>query len=143
MTFFRKVKDSLADRAAEGIAASLTVLLAWAAYQLAPVVLPAIESALSKQALLAILVVSLVLNVVFFIVAWLTTKSASAFRLKYGIYWDKGKNPHCPSCKTPLAAYGNYKYSGLGYFCTPCKKVFKLADASGNNVEPARAITEL
>ncbi|HUX90139.1 MAG TPA: hypothetical protein VMV48_05560 [Gallionellaceae bacterium] len=142
MTFFDHVKDSIATRAAEGIAASLTVLLVWAAYQVAPVALPAIEAAVSKQVLLALLVTSLVLNFIFLIVVWLTSKK-EPFRLKYGIYWDKDKNPHCPSCKIPVAAYGDYQLGGRGYYCKPCKKVFALADASGKNINPATAIAEL
>lgn len=62
MTFLATIKDKLADRAAECIAASLTVLLVWAAYQVAPAVLPAIEAVTSKRVLLALLVTSLVLN---------------------------------------------------------------------------------
>ncbi len=69
MTFLAIIKDKLADRAAKGIAASPTVLLVWAAYQLAPAVLapavlPAIEAVTSKRVLLALFVTSLALNFV-------------------------------------------------------------------------------
>ena len=141
MNFFDKVKDSLADRAAQGVASSLTVLLIWAAYQVAPVILPAIESAVSKRVLLSLFIASLVINIIFLIVAWSTSRKAP-FRLKYGIYWDKHKNPHCPSCKTPVAAYGEYQL-GKGYYCKPCKKIFALADASGKDIDPAQALSEL
>ena len=142
MSFLDKVKDSIATRAAEGIAASLTVLLMWATYQVAPVVLPAIEAVVSKQVLPALLVTSLALNVIFLVVVWLTSKK-EPFRLKYGIYWDKDKNPHCPSCKIPVATYGEYQVGGKGYYCKPCNKVFALADASGNNIDPVKALAEL
>ena len=141
MTFIEKVKDSIASRAAEGIAVSLTVLLVWAAYEVAPVVLPAIEAVTSKKVLLALLVTSLVLNFVFVVVAWFLSKK-EPFRLKYGIYWDKDKNPHCPACKIPVAAYGEYQ-AGKGYYCKPGKKIFSLADASGKDIDPAKAIAEL
>lgn len=142
MTFLDKVKDSIATRAAEGVAASLTVLLVWAAYQIAPLVLPAIEAAISKQVLLALLVTSFFLNVIFLVVVWLTSKK-EPFRLKYGIFWDKEKNPHCPACKTPVAAYGDYPTGGKGYYCKPCNKVYALADASGKDIDPAKALAEL
>jgi hypothetical protein len=141
MTFIDKVKDSLASRAAEGIAVSLTVLLAWAAYHVAPVVLPAIEAVASKQVLLALLVTSLVLNVLFALVVWFLSKK-ELFRLKYGIYWDKAKNPHCPACKIPVVAYGKYQ-GGTGYYCKPCKKIFALADAAGRDIDPTEALAEL
>lgn len=138
MSFIDKVKDSITTRAAEVIAASFTVLLAWVASQVAP----AIESAISKQVLLALLATSLVLNVIFFFIVWLNAKK-ELLRLKYGIYWDKDKNPHCPSCKTPVATYGYYSTDGYGYYCKPCNKVFPLADASGNNLEPTQVLAEL
>jgi hypothetical protein len=45
--------------------------------------------------------------------------------LKFGIYWDKNKQPHCPTCKTPLSRYkeeqsasGNFS----AYFlCPKCR----------------------
>ena len=142
MTFIEKVKDSLASRAAEGIAASLTVLLVWAAYEVAPAVLPAIEAATSKKVLLALLITSLALNVVFALVVWIGSKKEQ-FRLKYGIYWDKYKNPHCPACKIPVTAYSDYQAYGKGYYCKPCEKVFALADAAGRDIDPAKALEEL
>lgn len=142
MGFLNKIKDSLANRAAEAIAASLTVLLAWIAYQIGPIVLPAIEAGATKRILLGLLVASVALNVIFLLIVWLSNKK-SPLKLKYRIYWDSEKNPYCPSCKTPLASYGNYQIQGLGYYCGPCKKHFRLADASGNNVEPARVLSEL
>ncbi len=141
MTFLEKIKDSIATRAAEAIAASLTVLLTWVVYQIAPVILPAIEAAVSKQILLTCLVTSLVLNFIFLLVVWGTSKK-EPFRLKYGIYWDKDKNAHCPSCQKPIATYGEYA-AGKGYYCKPCGKVFPLADASGNDIEPAKVLSEL
>lgn len=79
--------------------------------------------------------------VVFFLIVWYATKR-SGLRLKYGIYWDGDKNPHCPSCRTPLANYNEYTV-GKGYYCNPCEKVFPLADVSGKSVEPLKAIAEL
>lgn len=141
MLFFDKVKDSLVNRVAECVAASLTALLLWAAYQVSPAIIPTIETVISKKVLLALLVVSVTLNIIFLVV-WSTAKKDS-LRLKYGIYWDMQKNPHCPSCKTPLAAYGTYQFGGVGYRCIPCKKVFALTDANGKKIEPAQALREL
>lgn len=142
MKAFDKLKDALAERAAEAIAASLTVVLAWAAYQIAPAILPAIESAVSKRVLLALLVTSAALNVVFLAIAWYLSKG-DGLRLKYGVYWDKQKNPHCPSCKKPISAYDSYQFHGKGYYCKPCNQVFPLTDVHGNKIEPAQAVSEL
>lgn len=141
MTFFEKVRDKLVDRAAEGIAAALTALLIWVAYQVAPVILPAIEAAASNKVLLALLVSSLVLNVVCVLVALSATKKED-FRVKYGIYWDRDKNPHCPNCKIPIAGYNRYD-TGKGFYCKPCNKIFRLTDVAGNDIDPLQAVSEL
>ncbi len=142
MAFAEKVREAIQSKAVESAVASITVLFVWAMYQLAPVILPAIEGAASKQVLLALVLSSFGLNAILVLLVWSLSKN-EPFRLKYGIYWDKEKNPHCPSCKTPVAAYGNYQSGGRGYYCKPCKKVFPLADAAGNNINPEQVIAEL
>lgn len=141
MNLPEKIKEKVIDHAAEAAIASVAVLLIWVANQLSPVVLPLIESTIPKQVLVGLFVASLLING---LLAWLiyTATKKPSFRLRYGIYWDSEKNPHCPSCKTPVAAYNKYQ-SGTGYYCKPCSKVFPLADASGKDIDPAKAISEL
>ena len=142
MDIVEKFKEKLIERAAEGVAVSLTALVVWAAYQVAPAILPAVEQLVDKKVLLALLVSSLVLNIIFAVAMWVVSRKPS-MRLKYGIYWDHNKNPHCPSCKNPIAGYSDYMTAGTGYYCKPCGEVFPLQDAAGNNVLPAKAIAEL
>lgn len=141
MTFVEKFRDKLADRAAESIAVSLTALLAWACYAVAPAVLPAIEAVTSKKVLLALLLASFALNVIFFFIV-LSTSKKETLRVKYGIYWDREKNPHCPNCRIPIGSYADYD-AGKGYYCKPCNKIFKVTDVSGNDIDPRQAVSEL
>ncbi|HEY8085128.1 MAG TPA: hypothetical protein VIE69_05950 [Methylophilaceae bacterium] len=141
MTFVERTKEALLNRLSEGVAAALTVLIAWVAYAIVPVVLPAIASAVPTKIILALLLSSLLMNIIFAVLIWSMNKRPM-FVLKYGIYWDKDKNAHCPSCQKPVATYGEYS-AGKGYYCKPCKKVFPLADASGNDIDPAKALSEL
>lgn len=141
MSFGEKVKESIVNRAAEGLAVSATVIVIWVASQIGPVILPALESSLSKSLLVSLLLGSLALNVVFVILFWVLRKKPE-FTLKYGIYWDSDKNPYCPNCKTPIAGYASYQ-SGKGYYCNSCKKVFPLQDSAGNDIDPNQAISEL
>lgn len=141
MTFLAIIKDKLADRAAKGMAASPTVLLVWAAYQLAPAVLPVIEAVTSKRVLLALFVTSLVLNFVSLLIASFSSKKAE-FRIKYGIYRDREKKPRCPACKIPIGGYVEYD-AGKGYYCKPCNKIFRLTDAAGKDIDPVQAVSEL
>jgi len=90
---------------------------------------------------LSLILVDLELNIVFLVLFWILHKKPE-FKLKYGIYWDKEKNPHCPNCKIPIGRYADYTH-GKGYLCRACNKIFSLADPSGNHVNPEQAISEL
>ena len=142
MNFGERVKESIVSRAAEGLAVSATVLVIWAASEVAPILIPAIASGLTKEVMVSIALASLGLNLVLAILFWVTNKKP-ALRLKYGIYWDAEKNPHCPNCKIPIAGYGNYESGGQGYYCKPCKKIFPLQDSSGKDMNPAIVVSEL
>ena len=141
MSFKEKVKDSIVSRAAEGLAVACSIILLWAASKIAPVIMPAIESALSKEIVVSLLLASLALNLILVILFWVLHKKPE-FKVKYGIYWDKEKNPHCPNCKIPIGGYGNYG-AGKGYYCKPCGKTFPLTDASGKDIDPQQVINEL
>lgn len=141
MQLLEKLKEAVLSRAVEASAASMLVIAGFLANDIVLPLLPYIESAVSKKSMLSLLALSLFANIALLALIFLLTRR-SQFVLKYGIYWDKDKNPHCPSCKTPVATYNEYS-SGKGYFCKPCKKLFPLADASGNDISPEQAINEL
>ncbi|WP_345978898.1 hypothetical protein [Sulfurimonas sp. HSL3-2] len=141
MSFGEKVKEALIARAAEGLALSVSVILIWVSFKVGPAILPALEASLSKSLLISVLLASLALNIIFLALFWVTRKK-SEFQLKYGIYWDKDKNPHCPNCKIPIGAYNKY-HAGWGYYCKPCKNIYPLTDAAGNNIKPEQAVSEL
>lgn len=97
---------------------------------------------LPTRALFSLLCLSILLNLV--LLAFLLPKLGEERRtLLGGIYWDKKKNPYCPSCKTPVAKYGEFNYGDHGYYCSVCKDVFVLADASGKPITPAEAQSRL
>jgi len=141
MNFKDKLKNSITSKAAEGLAVAASTIIIWAAIKIAPVVLPAIESNLSKELTVSLLLASLALNIIFAILFWVLHKK-SEFKLKYNIYWDNEKNPHCPNCKIPIGGYNEYQ-TGKGYYCKPCGKIFPLTDANGNDIKPQQAINEL
>jgi hypothetical protein len=143
MSPLEKIQEGFFEHLGTAAALAVTALIGWLSLQIAPLVAPAIEDSLPIRVVLGILGLSLVLNIGLAVAVWRLSTKRSSLRLKYGIYWDKDKNPHCPSCKTPLASYNNYAQHGPGYWCRPCKGHFRLADASGKNVEPAHAVSEL
>jgi hypothetical protein len=141
MSFGEKVKETIVTRAAEGLGLSVGVVLIWVCSEVGSAILPAVENSLPKSILLKIALASLALNIIFLAIFWVTRKT-SEFKLKYGIYWDSDKNPHCPACKIPTGAYSEYQ-AGWGYYCKPCGKTFPLTDAAGNDIKPDQALEEL
>jgi hypothetical protein len=141
MGFGEKVKETLINRAAEGLALSVSIILIWVCSKVGPAILPSLESNLSKSLLITLVMASLALNIVFLVMFWIFYKKTE-FRLKYGIYWDAAKNPHCPNCKIPIGAYSQYQ-AGWGYCCKPCGKIFPLTDADGTDIKPEQVIAEL
>lgn len=142
MSFAEKLKDSILSHAVEASAASIVVVMGFLVNDIALPLLPYIEDAISKKSLLSLLVLSLFVNLSLLAFVWLLARK-DELRLKYGIYWDKNKNPHCPSCKKPLSAFGDYGTSGKGYFCKSCSKVIPLTDAFGNGIKTETALSEL
>ena len=142
MSFVEKVKDTIATRAAEALAISVSVIIIWVASKVGPAILPALESNLSKELLITIFLASLSLNLILVMLFWVLLKKPD-LRVKYGIYWDSSRNPHCPNCKIPIAGYSDYDTGGVGYYCKPCKKIFPLQDPAGNDINPSQVISEL
>lgn len=143
MQILSTIKDKLLERSVETVVAAFVVLIGWIGTQISPIILPALDQ-LPKSVFLGLLVASVTLNIFFGIIIWIIASSEkTGFKLKYGIYWDKNKNPHCPNCKIPIGSYAYYQTAGWGYYCKPCGKVFKVTDASGNDVKPEQVLKEL
>lgn len=97
---------------------------------------------LSPKVLFSLVCLSMLISLA--LLAFLLPKLGEERRtLLGGIYWDKKKNPYCPSCKTPVAKYGEFNFGDQGYYCSVCKEVFVLADASGKPIAPAEAQSRL
>ncbi|MGO4891466.1 hypothetical protein [Flavobacterium sp. W21_SRS_FM6] len=138
-----KVANALISKTAEGVAVAVALILIWCGGKLAPIITPIIEEKAPKELLISLLFGSLALNLLLLILFWALNRKKSEFRLKYGIYWDKEKNPHCPNCKIPIGGYNSYSTGGVGYYCKPCGKIFPLTDSSGNDIKPEQAVSEL
>lgn len=127
-----KAKEQLTERALlylSGIALSALVWVGnWVDHHIAPPVLSLVSPQFLVRLLLSLLVI-LLLGL-----AYILLSRNRGLRLKFGIYWDKAKNPHCPVCKNPVS-YGEY-VEGFGYYCNPCSHVYSLSDASGKEYTP-------
>ncbi|WP_303852671.1 hypothetical protein [Seleniivibrio woodruffii] len=86
---------------------------------------PMIVDYFSKESLLVFIMMLLLLVFILLVLVYVLRKTDMV--LKYGIFWDKNNNPHCPSCKIPLNIYGEYTI-GNGFYCESCKAVYPMAD---------------
>lgn len=143
MKFIKRVEESFLSHIADFFGVAVIALLIWTGKQITPIVFPAIEAYVSKKLLFSLLISSLVLSLILSVYIWIhSKKDKNALKLKYGIFWDKEKNPYCPSCKKPGVIYTIYTRGG-GYHCIPCDKVFLLKDALGKEIYPSQVLLEL
>lgn len=146
MSLLSTLKDKATELTVEQALVGLSTLALPAIYffgdlvdtHIAPVVL----SSVSPQALVRTLVLAAVLAAIGLTYLFLRVFLKNGLRLKYGIYWDDDKNPHCPVCKSPVA-YDEWAFYGYGYCCKACNQIFTLADAEGNKYTPADVLKKL
>ena len=142
MSALEKIQDGFFEHLGTAVAIAIVGLVAWISSQIAPIIAPAIEASLSTRVLIGFLGLSLFLNFALAVAVWRQPSKKADLRLKFGILWDKDKNPHCPVCKNGGLHYGDWNYQ-LGYHCNNCNKVFGLTDSAGKDVQPATVIAQL
>jgi len=54
---------------------------------------------------------------------------------RFGVYWDKEKNPYCPICKKLIAtSYHDGKPLDPYFICLKCDIIIRLRDERGNQM---------
>lgn len=143
MSSVEKIKNGFFEHIGSTAALVVTGLIGWIFTQAAPIVLPAIQEKLPAKVMLAILMLSLFINLLLAIAVWLLTCRREILKLRYGIFWDTESNPHCPVCKNPGLQYSEWGCGELGYRCNPCEKIFSLCDSAGKDITPEVAVKGL
>ena len=136
MSFLEKAKEAAESKIIELFVIAITVLLGWIFSFIAPAIKNAILAEVSVQVFLPVLLLSLLINLVLLVVLFLVVrKHDNSLELRYGVYWDKQRNPYCPVCQKPVL-YDDWGVGGIGYYCQPCKQVTSLQDGQGNKKKP-------
>jgi hypothetical protein len=138
MNFINIFKNSIIAKIAEILVISV---IAWISSKIIPKFWPSI-TAISSETLAPVLIGSIAINIILVAILFISNKEED-LKLKYGIYWDKNKNPFCPNCKIPIGAYDEYYMDDTGYRCKSCEKIFPLTNAKGEQITPEQAIKEL
>ncbi|WP_265821230.1 hypothetical protein [Geovibrio ferrireducens] len=124
-----KFIEQFKERIVSIILAPVSIFFLWSLQQLTNGLYekmePIILEHISKRLLgVAVIMEAVMIIILLFVVYILKPKGMS---LKYAIYWDKDKNPHCPSCKKPLNSYDDYGISGIGFYCNSCNLVHPMS----------------
>ena len=122
------LKNTFISKTIETIVA---LIIAWISSKITIIIFPAIKT-ISNNILAEIVVGSIIFNIFLLFYIWI---KRDKLQLKYGIYWDKNKNPFCPKCKIPLGAYDNYYMDDIGYLCKSCNKVYPLIGNMGKKIK--------
>lgn len=64
MKISERIKDTVISKTAEGIALSASAIIIWSAIQIAPIILPAIDTGIQKSILISMLLASFALNII-------------------------------------------------------------------------------
>lgn len=140
MTLLDRAKEAVHTHIVSVCVTAITVLLAWVASIIAPVLWPAVKAGVPSEALFPVLLLSLLINAILGVLLYSATrKEKPALQLRYGIYWDKDNNPFCPVCQKPVV-YDNWSFQGWGYYCKPCNKVTPLKNAHGKELKPEQVL---
>ena len=138
-----KIRDGFFEHLGSTAVVVLTGLIGWLIKEAAPALLPVVEASIPIRVLIAILLLSLLLNIGLIVAVWRLSPRQTKLRLKYGVLSDQEKNPHCPVCKNAGLDFNDWSFSGTGFLCKSCNKVYALKDSAGNEIEIAHALASL
>jgi uncharacterized protein YqhQ len=105
---------------------------------LIPVILPSIIQQLPKAVLLKMLTLALILFFLSLALSWVIyLQLKTKFKPKFGVVWDKSKEPYCPACEKPLTKYtlqNHDKIIAKGLRCAKCGVHFTLITDEGEKI---------
>ena len=111
-----------------------------------PIFLPIIIQQLPNTLLLKLLLMESLLLLLIFVIALIQyLKLKNKPILKFGIYWDKKKEPYCPVCSKPLS-YGLFyiqsqEVDAYVFKCINCNKFISCTNNGENiNLEEAQKL---
>jgi len=140
----QKIKDQLLSHVVTIGIGMVGALLLFVGKEVLPPVLPVLLGKMPSRAILALLALSIILNIALLVIVLLVRKQ-QRLKVMFGIYWDSDNVPHCPSCKSMLCNYDYYRsdYGGFGFYCIKCGKFVAIQDESGQNIPLPEALARL
>jgi hypothetical protein len=111
---------------------------------LIPIIFPAIIQQLPKPVLLKMLTLAIVLFVLSLVLSlWIYNQFKTKLKPKFGVVWDKNKEPYCPACEKPFTKFTLERGGGakivVGLACPKCGNHFELITDEGERITLAEA----
>lgn len=133
MGFLDTTRKKIVNHMAEITTMLVVSLLGFFLHEITTIVQQQCVGSLSSRQLLTLIMFSifLILLLVSLVFYFLIKDKLT---LKYGVYWDKDKNPYCPCCKKPVHADEWVSINGFGYRCNDCNYNVALKDYLGNRI---------
>ncbi len=137
MKITESIKESTTKYLLSIILGVLGLLIGSIYSDLIPIILPSIIQQLPKTVLLKMLTLAIILFVLSLALSWVTyIHLKTKFISKFGVVWDKNKEPYCPACEKPFAKYeanlGGKIQAGL--YCAKCNKTLPLITDEGKRL---------
>lgn len=141
MRFKDEFQETITSKFAEVLGILFATIVIYLLTQIAVLLFSLINSVFSNKVLIPLFFISLLLNI--FVLVWLwKIKQKPEFILRYGVYWDHEKNPHCPLCKKPIGSYDSTR-KPPSYTCKSCGNFIRITNQVGNDIPPSKVIAEL
>jgi hypothetical protein len=144
MSLIEKIKDKIVLQPITILISFLSMTLLLALQQIASCIWPAIKASINNKLLWPLLTLSVILNILLCAFVLLLRPK---FKLKFGVYWNRKKDPYCSNCEIPLSNNFNILNMRLpmepDYICQRCKGSFYLQNMLNNRITPEQALKEL
>lgn len=130
MKIIDTIKESTIKQIVSGIFGILILLIGLIFPDIIPGIFRYLIQNLSKEALIRITSLAILLSVLLFGLSLLLyLKSRKQLTPKCGILWDRNKEPYCPACEKPLSEYHFSYIPADPYYeftCIQCDKNIRL-----------------
>jgi len=135
-----KLKEHAAAMLLSALAALFVSILSEISREVGPLVLDTLSRSVSPTALLRLLSMCLLTMMIeMSFVIYLILKLKTKLKPRFGMLWDREKNPHCPACQSLLADLGNCAIGSIRFKCLKCNQGIMLVNDKGSIIELDKA----
>jgi hypothetical protein len=137
MKITETIKENTIQLILSGLFAILGFLIGSIYSEAFQTILPTVLQEMSKTLILKMLLVAIIICVLLIALSFaIYFHFKTKLIPKFGVVWDKNKEPYCPTCEKPLAKHlAKFEDNIIaGIDCVKCKKSFTLLTDEGGRI---------